>query len=78
MAPEQLQGLGCDARTDIFALGQVLYKRTSGNRPFQRNNPTAVNAAVLLAESPPFVHVWPYFSHVLERCLAKAADQRWQ
>jgi len=78
MAPEQLQGLRCDARTDIFALGLVLYEMTTGKRAFQGNNLAAVNAAVLQAEPAPLEHVSPSFAHLVERCLAKDADYRWQ
>ena len=47
MSPEQLEGREADARSDIFALGVVLYEMATGSRPFQADNRAALTAAIL-------------------------------
>ena len=52
MSPEQVRGESADARSDIFALGTVLYEMLSGNRAFHRDT-TAETMTAILKEEPP-------------------------
>jgi Tol biopolymer transport system component/predicted Ser/Thr protein kinase len=82
MAPEQLEGLPADARTDIFALGCVLYEMLTGRRAFEAKNRTSLIAAIVsgtprsITESQPLTP--PALEHIVQRCLAKDPDERWQ
>src|SRR4051794_36009046 len=85
MAPEQLVGAEVDARTDIFALGCVLYEMISGRRPFQADSQAGLIAAILSSEPEPLSvvrdqpgAVSPLLDHVVEQCLAKDPEERWQ
>ena len=50
MAPEQLEGKPVDARTDIFALGTVLYEMAAGRKAFQGDSTASLIAAILTTE----------------------------
>jgi eukaryotic-like serine/threonine-protein kinase len=82
MAPEQLEGSEVDARSDIFALGALLYEMTTGQRAFDGKNRTSVIAAIVSSQPPPISSLLPMtppaLEHVIGRCLAKDADDRWQ
>src|SRR5438046_3178536 len=52
MAPEQLEGKAADARTDIFALGAVLYEMTTGRKAFEGKSQASIIAAILEKEPP--------------------------
>ena len=82
MAPEQIEGRDADARTDIFALGCVLYELITGKRAFDGKTPSNVMAAVLATEPRRITELVPMTPATLEwivqRCLEKDPDARWQ
>src|SRR5881296_2256664 len=82
MAPEQLEGREADARTDIFALGTVLYEMATGQRAFKGKSQASLIAAILTSEPPPISSLQPMTPAALDRlvktCLAKDPDERWQ
>ena len=82
MAPEQLAGEDADHRTDIFALGAVLYEMLTGTRAFQGKNRTSLIAAIVGGEPPRVSTIQPLtppaLEHLIARCLAKDPEDRWQ
>ena len=83
MSPEQVRGSTVDHRTDIFALGAVLYEMLWGRRAFQRSS-SAETMTAILREDPPEVsntaerQVSPALERVMRRCLEKDPAQRFQ
>lgn len=82
MAPEQLEGAAVDHRTDIFALGAVLYEMVTGRRAFDGRSRASIIAAILDAEPPPVAATQKTAPESLDRvirtCLAKNPDERFQ
>jgi Tol biopolymer transport system component len=82
MAPEQVEGKEADARSDMWALGAVLYEMLTGTRPFAGETPASVIGAILKDEPPRVSARQPVapraLDHVVELCLAKEPDRRWQ
>jgi Tol biopolymer transport system component len=82
MAPEQIEGRDADARTDIFALGCVLYELITGKRAFDGKTASNAMAAVLATEPRKPSELVPVTPASLEwvvlRCLEKDPDKRWQ
>ena len=78
MAPEQVEGLDADARTDIFALGVMLYEMTTGRRPFDGKSRASLAAAIIAEEPPAISSLPPIVDRIIRKCLAKSPDDRWQ
>jgi serine/threonine-protein kinase len=82
MAPEQIEGQDADARTDIFALGVVLYEMVTGSRAFTGRTHASLIGAILKDDPPPLSRSQPlapaHVDHIVRRCLAKDPDERWQ
>jgi serine/threonine protein kinase/Tol biopolymer transport system component len=81
MAPEQVEGRGCDNRTDIFAFGLVLYEMLAGRRAFAQNTKAGLIAAVIASDpdlGPIRTAANPQFERLLRGCLEKEPAKRWQ
>jgi len=82
MAPEQLQGQPVDARTDVYALGVVLYQALTGELPFVAETPLAVALMHIHSAMRPPRQVNPSIPEALERvvlrAMAKSPNDRFQ
>lgn len=82
MAPEQLAAERVDARTDVYALGLVLYEVASGVNPFVGRTPTSTIANILTREAPPVAQKNPVapaeLDRILRKCLRKRREERYQ
>ncbi len=79
MAPEQIFGAALDERTDVYALGVVLYELLTGKKPFQANSVAEVVDMHLSVPPPKASNLAPVsaaIDQVIERCMAKEIEDR--
>lgn len=82
MAPEQIQGQAVDGRTDIYALGIVLYEMLVGWTPFTATTPVATLYKQVNERPPPLrqanVSIPPWLDGIVMKALAKRPQDRFQ
>jgi Tol biopolymer transport system component len=82
MSPEQVRGAPADHRTDIFALGCVLYEMLAGRRAFARDTAAETMTAILKDEPPDFTDsgrgMGPDLARLVARALEKNPEERFQ
>jgi Tol biopolymer transport system component len=82
MAPEQLEGKEADARSDLWSLGCVLYEMATGKRAFEGATQASLIGAIMrdppraMSELAPMSP--PALERLVQQCLAKDPDERWQ
>ncbi|MCA1828538.1 MAG: protein kinase [Myxococcales bacterium] len=82
MPPEQLRGEGLDRRTDVFALGVVLYELLAGKRPWEGTSEVALIGKIMTEDPQPLGELRPdaprELIDIVDKALAKDRAQRYQ
>jgi eukaryotic-like serine/threonine-protein kinase len=82
MAPEQLRGELVDSRSDIYAIGVVLYEMATGHRPFDaKSSPKMIDDIMHKPVVPPRTsnaRITPGLTNIILKCLEKSREDRYQ
>jgi pimeloyl-ACP methyl ester carboxylesterase len=82
MAPEQLEGREADARSDLWALGCVLYEMATGRRAYDGPTPASLISSIMKDEPRAATELTsvapPHLERAIRACLVKDPEQRWQ
>lgn len=80
VAPEQLKDVRTDSRSDLFALGVIMYRLLTGELPFGRGDPLTVKKRLYLLPIPPRAlnpEVPPWLQEIILKCLQRLPQQRY-
>ena len=83
MSPEQLEGKEADSRSDVWALGCVLYEMATGRRAFDGRSQASLISAIMTGEPATIApsgpgEAWGGIDRAVRQCLAKDPEERWQ
>jgi serine/threonine-protein kinase len=82
MPVEQMIGGSCDARSDVFTLGVVMYEVITGTRPYGDATTPAARLSALLGGTPAPIStrapVPADLDRIVARCIAREPDERYQ
>ncbi|AKT40966.1 serine/threonine-protein kinase [Chondromyces crocatus] len=82
MSPEQARGLSVDHRSDVYALGVLLYQAATGQVPFQAATFNELLFKIALEPAPPPQHfvpdLDPDFAAIIQRAMAREGSYRYQ
>ena len=82
MAPEQLDGVEADRRTDIFSFGVVIHEMVTGKKAFEGKSQVLLISAIATSSPPPLSLVQPEtpaaLDELVKTCLEKDPADRWQ
>jgi serine/threonine protein kinase len=82
MSPEQIQGKRGDARSDVYAIGVMLYEMLAGRVPWEGDNALSVMSQHISAPVPPLHEinsaVPPPIEGIVRKCLRKNPDERYE
>jgi protein kinase-like protein len=82
MSPEQAKGAALDGRSDLFAVGCVLYEMLAGKKAFRGDSITALIFKIITEEPPPITEIDPLIPEpmvrIVTKALSKAPEARYQ
>jgi Tol biopolymer transport system component len=78
MSPEQVRGEDADPRSDLFAVGAIVYEMLTGRRAFHRDTKVATMNAILSEDPPESSNANPALARLVRRCLEKRPEERFQ
>ncbi len=76
MSPEQAQGLPLDSRSDVYALGVMLFEMATGRRPFESDTPYSIAVMQVTTPPPPPRQFNPALSFAIEEVILKALKKK--
>ena len=82
MAPEQIQGKRGDARTDVYAIGVIIYEMLTGRVPWDGDNALSVMSQAINSPAPPIHQLNPEvpapIDGIVRKCLRKSPNERYE